>query len=89
MFVNEAIAGLGVLLPDVPREELQGAILGTSGSYLNSLPANIRAAATNTIINALQKVFIPVYVGAAVSLVLSICFTVRSISGLAHDARSF
>jgi len=79
VFINEAISGLSSLLPDVSRSELQLAISGTSGAYFRSLPEELRLQATDTIVLALQKVFIPVYVGAAVSLVLSVCFTQRKL----------
>lgn len=76
VFINDAIAGLSALLPDVSRAELQLAISGTSGAYFRALPEGLRAQSLDIIVGAIQKVFIPVYVGAAVSLVLSVCFTV-------------
>ncbi|KAL1962640.1 hypothetical protein VTN77DRAFT_9354 [Rasamsonia byssochlamydoides] len=79
VFINEAIAGLSAVLPDVSRYELQLAISGTSGAYFRSLPEGLREQSIATIVGALQKVFIPVYVGAAVSLVLSVCFTQRKL----------
>jgi hypothetical protein len=77
VFVNGAVANLMVVLPDAAREQLQMAISGTSGDYLSSLPPAVGAAATDAIVDALGQVFILVYVGAAFSLVLSVCFTVR------------
>ncbi|KAK5661227.1 hypothetical protein OQA88_11120 [Cercophora sp. LCS_1] len=77
VFVNDAVAGLSKVIPNATREEMQLAISGTSGSYWEKIPENLREPATNAIVAALQKVFIPVYVGAAVCLVLSVCFTKR------------
>ncbi|KND89162.1 putative HC-toxin efflux carrier TOXA [Tolypocladium ophioglossoides CBS 100239] len=79
VFINDAIAGLSLILPDVSRSELQLAISGTSGAYFQSLPADLRAQSIDVIVAALQKVFIPVYVGAAVSLIASVCFTQRKL----------
>ena len=76
MFINSATSGLSGLLPGVTRADLQLAISGTSGAYFQSLPENIRIQAIDTIVRAMQKVFIPVYVGAAVCLLVSVCFTV-------------
>lgn len=76
VFINEALSELSILLPDVARSELQLAISGTSGAYFQSLDATTRNEAINIIVSAIQKVFIPVYVGAAFSLILSVCFTV-------------
>ncbi|KAK0643305.1 major facilitator superfamily domain-containing protein [Cercophora newfieldiana] len=77
VFVNDAVVRLGAVLPDATREEIQLALSGTSGHYLSSLGDELRAAATDAIVQALQKVFIPVYVGAAFCLVLSVMFTTR------------
>jgi hypothetical protein len=76
VFVNDAVTGLAAVLPDASREELQFALSGTSGHYLSSLSEEVRGRATEAIVMALQKVFVPVYVGAAVCLVLSVLFTV-------------
>lgn len=76
VFVNDAIANLSAVLTDASREQLQMAISGTSGDYLSSLSEDVRTAATNAIVEALRKVFIPVYVAAAFALVLSVMFTV-------------
>lgn len=81
VFVNDAIANLTAVLPGVSREQLQMAISGTSGDYLSSLSEELRSAATNAIVEALRKVFIPVYVAAAFSLVLSVLFTKRKMFG--------
>jgi hypothetical protein len=76
VFVNGAVANLMVVLPDATREQLQMAISGTSGDYLASLAPAVGAAATDAIVDSLCQVFILVYVAAALSLVLSVCFTV-------------
>jgi uncharacterized membrane protein YqhA len=86
VFVNGAIANLMEVLPGVSREQLQLAISGTSGAYLRSLAPELRVAATDAVVLALRKVFIPVYVGAAFSLVLSVCFTVSFLSPLQEPA---
>ncbi|KAK4247367.1 major facilitator superfamily domain-containing protein [Corynascus novoguineensis] len=77
VFINSAISHLMEVLPGVSREQLQLAVSGTSGAYLRSLSPALRAAATDAIVAALRKVFIPVYVAAAFSLVLSVLFTKR------------
>lgn len=76
VFVNGAVDGLTSVLPNVPRPELQLAVSGTSGAYFQSLSPDVQALAVDTIVNAMAKVYILVYVGAAVVLVLSLLFTV-------------
>ena len=62
-------------MPGVSRADLQLAISGTSGIFFQSLLEDPRDKAIQAIVEAMQKVFIPVYVGAAVCLVVSVCFT--------------
>jgi hypothetical protein len=81
VFVNRAVANLAAVLPPgASREQLQLAVSGTSGAYLRSLSPALRAAATDAIVEALRKVFIPVYVAAAFCLLLSVLFTVSDLS---------
>jgi hypothetical protein len=80
IYVNRAIGGLEVLLPSLSVEEIQLAIAGTSTTFLESFSPDVRQQATDVIVEAMSKVFILVYVGAAVSLFLSVCFTVCAIS---------
>ncbi|KAF4547720.1 Efflux pump patC-like protein [Elsinoe fawcettii] len=79
VFVNKAIEGLTVLLPNASRAELQLAITGTSGAYFRGLPADLQARSIDAVVLALRDVFIPVYVGAAVCLIASVCFTQRKL----------
>lgn len=78
VFINKATAGLSALLPGVSRADLQLAISGTSGTFFESLPEDVRSKAIEAIVLAMRNVFIPVYVGAAVCLVAAACFTVSS-----------
>jgi len=71
VFVNTALEGLQALLPNVAREQIQSAILGTSGNFFQTLPPDLKAACLQVIVSSLNKVFIPVYVAAAVSLAAS------------------
>ncbi|KAI9878478.1 MAG: hypothetical protein M1830_000764 [Pleopsidium flavum] len=57
IFVNRALAGLTVILPNVPREEIQRGLSGTSGEFFKALPTKTQELALNVIINALQKVY--------------------------------
>ncbi|KAG8626046.1 hypothetical protein KVT40_006447 [Elsinoe batatas] len=77
VFVNKAISGLEVLLPNASRADLQLAITGTSGAYFRTLPGDLQSQCIDAVVLALRDVFIPVYVGVAVCLVASVCFTQR------------
>ncbi|OTA99736.1 hypothetical protein M426DRAFT_268835 [Hypoxylon sp. CI-4A] len=75
VFVNKAIEDLTILFPEAPVADLQLTLAGTSNGFFNSLSTELRSEAIDVIIGALQKVFIPVYVAAALALVLSVSFT--------------
>ncbi|KAH6695438.1 major facilitator superfamily domain-containing protein [Plectosphaerella plurivora] len=79
VFVNGAMTSLSLNLPHASHEELQMMLSGTSGSYYSSLTDSARELAIDAIVKALQKVFIPTYVGAALGLVLSCLFTKRKL----------
>lgn len=81
VFINTAVQGLMEALPDVPRERLQLAVAGTSGTFFESLGEEQQEAALEVIVGALSKTFIFVYVGAAVTLVCSLLFTKRKLYG--------
>lgn len=58
VFVNRALVGLAVVLPNLSHTELQSAISGTSGSLLADLPEQTRDLALDVIVNSLRKVFV-------------------------------
>lgn len=58
VFVNRAVIGLAVVLPNLSRAELQSAVSGTSGSVLTDLPESTRDLALGAIVHALTKVFV-------------------------------
>ncbi|MCJ1360924.1 hypothetical protein MMC16_000019 [Acarospora aff. strigata] len=79
VFVNRALAGLTVLLPNFTREQIQQGISGTSGQFFKTLPVDTQAQALNVLVGSLRKVFIPVYVAAAVGLVVSLFLSRRKL----------
>ncbi|KAF2850866.1 MFS drug efflux transporter-like protein [Plenodomus tracheiphilus IPT5] len=75
VFINGATNALGDLLPSLSDSELQSAISGTGGQFLETLDDNTRAQVIDAIVNNLAKAFIVAYAGAAVSLVASLGFS--------------
>lgn len=71
VFVNQAVAGLQMVLPDLDRAQLIAAVSGTSSEVFDQLSSSAREAALDSIVDALRKVFVLVYVGAAVGLICS------------------
>lgn len=56
VFINLTLEGLQRTLPTVTRDQIQAAILGTSGDFFKSLPADVATECLQTIVNSLQKV---------------------------------
>ena len=55
LFVNTTLAGLRPVLPDVPHEQLQSAISGTSSGFFETLGAAAQSEALEVIMASLQK----------------------------------
>ncbi|KAI9753506.1 MAG: hypothetical protein M4579_005138 [Chaenotheca gracillima] len=72
VFVNRAVVALQPILPDLSHQQLQQAVSGTSSETFLALPTEIRNLALAVIVDALRKVFIPVYVAGAVGLICSV-----------------
>ncbi|KAI8932349.1 hypothetical protein NX059_010542 [Plenodomus lindquistii] len=72
VFINNAQKGLEKALPFIPSDQIHQMVAGASNQVVKSLSEDLRTVAFETIIESWQKVFICVYVGAAVSLVVSI-----------------
>lgn len=69
--------GLHRVLPTYDRAELIAAVSGTSNGLFDQLSSATKEAALVTIVESLRKLFILVYVGAAVGMVASKFIKVR------------
>ncbi|KAI9778950.1 MAG: hypothetical protein M1835_004801 [Candelina submexicana] len=58
VFLNKAISGLGKVLPDVSRDEVQNAVLGASGGLFNALPTDVRKNAIKVIVDAIDRTYV-------------------------------
>ncbi|MCJ1439056.1 hypothetical protein MMC27_008447 [Xylographa pallens] len=58
VFVNRAVAGLAVVLPNLARAQLEAAVSGTSSSTFNNLPSETRALALSAIVASLSNTFV-------------------------------
>lgn len=78
VFVNMAQNGLYEVLPRVPKDQVDRPVAGTTSGLLTTLSPEVQTAALEVIVSSWQKVFIVVYVGAAISLACAIFFKVRT-----------
>ncbi|KAF4635034.1 hypothetical protein G7Y89_g3062 [Cudoniella acicularis] len=68
IFVNTSLQGLENILPNVPVTQLQLAISGASGNFFATLDPTLQRPCLEVIVSSLQKVYILIYVAAAVGL---------------------
>ena len=76
VFVNTAENGLAEALPNIPEDQITQLVAGTSNDIIGTLSSGERIAALEVIVGSYQKVFICIYVAAAISLIASILMKV-------------
>lgn len=76
VFINTAEQGLIKALPNISRDQISQMVAGASNDVIKSLSEELRTVAFEVIVSSWQKVFICVYVGAAVSFVASVFMNV-------------
>jgi hypothetical protein len=59
VFVNTAIKNLQQVVPGITTAQLESAILGTSGNFLETLSPNIKAVALEAVVAAMRKLWVP------------------------------
>ena len=55
VFVNLALGKLNDVIPNITSAELQSAILGVSGNFLDTLPTDVREKALAGLVDALKS----------------------------------
>ena len=76
IFLNLAQNQLIVLLPTVPKDQLQQFISGTSGALFNTLSPDDRHAALVILVDSLKQTFIGAYAAAAAALICALFMNV-------------
>ncbi|KAL8886259.1 MAG: hypothetical protein Q9192_006515 [Flavoplaca navasiana] len=77
VFLNLATNDLNVILTDVPTQDIQQLVSGTSNALFSSLPDDIRYQALEIIVNALRRTYIGGYAAAAAALICAILMNHR------------
>lgn len=76
VFINTAQQGLAKALPNIPKGQLAQVVAGASNNIIASLSPELRTVAFEVIVSSWQKVFICVYVAAAISLISAVLMKV-------------
>ena len=72
VFLNKASDGIEAILPNAPREQIQGAIAGAGSTLLKSLDQETQHRVLVAIINAMKNVWILGIVAGALVIILSL-----------------
>ena len=72
VMLNTAISGLTNLLPNVSLDVIESMVAGTAGETFQSLSPEVRTAALNVIVNAINRVYIVTLAAASVGFVCSL-----------------
>jgi len=71
VFINSAVDGMTPFLPGVPREEVKGAVAGSTSKLFESLTGETRANVLHELIHAMDKTYILIIVAGALTVICS------------------
>lgn len=72
VFLNKAEAGISVLLPNTPVDQIQAAIAGVGSDFVKSLSPEMQTAVVDEIVTAMSKTYIGVIAAGALVVVMSL-----------------
>lgn len=72
LFINYAQNGISAVLPNAPRATILGAISGAGGPFFGSLNDLQRTQVLQTLVSAIDRTYIMVIVGGAVTILLAL-----------------
>lgn len=78
IFRNAAIGSLQKVLPDIPIDDLRGAVSGANSGLLAQLPPAIRDEVLSVVVAAMSKTYILVIIAGAVTIVGSLFMSVSA-----------
>ncbi|KAJ5908620.1 hypothetical protein N7495_001302 [Penicillium taxi] len=71
VFQNTALNDLQRILPNIPRNELRGAIAGVDSSLLTRIPAYVRGQVHHVVVQAMSRTYYLVLVASAMAFLVS------------------
>ena len=71
VFLNDSIAGIQKILPDIPAAQIQAAVAGAGSQLVNTLSDDLKNEVLKAIVSAMSKTYILVITAGAVVVVLS------------------
>lgn len=82
ILLNSSQDQIQQILPNVPASEIQGAILGSDSTLVQSLPSDLRAQVLAAIVRAIGKAYILVIAGGALVVVSSLFMRRQKLFGV-------
>ena len=78
VFINSAVDGMTPFLPGVPREQVKGAVAGSTSKLFESLTGETRANVLHALIHAMNKTYTLIIVAGALTVICSVFMKVSS-----------
>jgi MFS family permease len=72
LFLNDSTKAITALLPNASVSQVQSAVAGTGGTFLNSLSADQRTAVIGAVVNSIDKIYALGITAGALVIVLSL-----------------
>ena len=72
VFLNKSQTALAKILPNVPQEQIQGAISGSNSALFKSLSPELEREVLNAIVTSMSKTYILVITAGSLVVVLSL-----------------
>ena len=72
VMLNTAVSGLATVLADFPPDIIESVVAGTAGDTFESLPPDVRSAALDVIVGAINTVYIVALSTSSVGFVCSL-----------------
>jgi len=72
VFINKAQSGIAAILPNVPLDQIQGAIAGVGSSLVDSLPDAQKTLVIDAIVESISKIYFVSLAAGALAIVLAL-----------------
>lgn len=86
VFLNDAAAGIRVLMPDETMSTIKQAIEGGTGDFLSSLDTDMRSAVLDILVKAMNKAYILVIAAGSLTAILSLFMKRQKLFGVTPQA---
>lgn len=80
VFLNQATNGILAIMPDEPRDVVQGAVSGVGSSFFQTLDPSLKTAVLEAVTHAISRIYILAMTGAALTIFLAVFMSREKVS---------